>query len=702
MRQQVEGLKTYEVRTRLPRNFLSVPGVVQIESVKLPKAENIEAYKPLIYLVQNIFRHTNFFDSKGSYIVPTSFSENGTVEQIPISPDSPQHLHDDAVGSILFNHDVPVLGLVSDYLRFAKQDGQTTNFQQIDGQQISWSIVISSLMDQFTFYDADGNPINKQDIKAINNTLFGNKKYLREELDQNIQDQSFQDILSLFIQQYFDIDIATGSAIVKDPSILNVSLGSVQRAVTPFSFGNCKEGCRFCYVDRRLSTIVYPNNWFRSVDDINQILTNYDPETKTGPAQARMAMMDWEPTEHPQFLKIMEAVAQRDPENQIPVITHGGSLTEELLQQVANDPLLKKLLLFQVSLNSADPTHRATIMAGKGNNPLHHENAIASLKKMHELGIAFDVSLVATTNWVPMEDILETIDFADQFKPNSYIRVALPTATKDHDPNMLLSPEELQDIDRQVVAHREKVSTPIIVTVGLLNRTGLQNEIEGVIPDSPAFYAGIKHGSKILLINGIEPRSRTESTLMLLDNWMKNKKGNREQCVVVFQLPDGSQKEVDLTQLPQKSPRFLGEKPVGIYGLLIHDDVDFGIFEKMRQLQLAHSFKHPLMVTSEIMIPFFEQAISKTSDKEKVDNLIIVPGKNDFFGGNVGIAGLLTFSDILKSLKKANLTHKPDAIFVSASMITRGGYDLQGYHYHDLSSLLGIPVIPLKARTGSL
>jgi len=309
---------------------------------------------------------------------------------------------------------------------------------------------------------------------------------------------------------------------------------------------------------------------------------------------------------------------------------------------------------------------------------------------------------VATTNWVPMEDILKSIDFAEQFKPNSYIRVALPTATKDHDPNMLLSPEELRKIDRQVVAHREKVSTPIILTVGLLNRTGLESEIEGVMPDSPAFHAGVKHGSKILSINGIEPRSRTESTLMLLDNWIKNKKGNAEQCVVVFQLPDGSQKEVDLTQLPQKSPRFLGEKPVGVYGLLIHDDVDFGIFEKMKQLQLAHSFKHPLMVTSEIMMPFFEEAVTKTSNKEEVENLVIIPGKNDFFGGNVGIAGLLTFSDILNSLKKANLVQKPDAIFVSASMISRGGYDLQGYHYHDLANLLGIPVIPSKARTGSL
>jgi len=707
MKKERDGLKTYEFRLKLPKNFLSKPGIVELNSLQSSRIETLNDRELLVFLTQNIIRHTFFFDQAGKYIIPCYFSEKEGNELIPISPDSPQHLHDDALGSVLFSHDVPILGLVSDCLRLAKKIGQQDNQIQHteDDIKYTWSMVVSSLFDQFIFYDVDGNKINKGDIDKIRNALFGKEQSV-EALEQNPQNLSFQELILEYIKQYFNIDLNNGIAEVKDPTILNVYLGSAQRAVTPFCFGNCKEGCRFCYVDRRLSTLVYPNNWFRSLNEIIEILNSYDPETKIGLAQPRMAMMDWEPTEHPEFLKIMKAIAERDPKSQIPIVTHGGNLTDELLNQIARDPQLKELLLFQVSLNSANPYWRREIMPGKGNNPLHHENAIASLEKMHDLGIAFDVSIVAVTNWIPMGDILNTINFADRFQPYSFIRVALPTATRDHDPSMFLSPDQLADIDRQVVAHREKVSTPIILTVGLLNRTGLGSEIEGVMPNSPAYYAGIKHGSIILSINGVQPRSRTESTLMLLDNWIRNQRGDRQPCVVVFEMPDGSQKEVDLIEFPQKKPRFLGEKPVGVYGLLIHDDVDFGIFERMRSLQTTHSFENPLMITSKVMFPFFQQTQERVLSKERVDNLKIIAAENKFFGGNVCIAGLLTFSDIFESLRKeverGNLTHKPDVIFISASMISRAGYDLQGYHYRDLASLLGIPVIPLKARTGSL
>lgn len=694
-------LKTHEVRSRLPNSFSTVPGNIELGSFSLPKNEIEKREQPLINLVQNIIRHTRFIDSHGQYITPNSFSETDGSELISLIPDAPQHLHEDAVGPALFLHDVPILGIVSDYLRFGKEQKASNLPNNQDKLAVSWAAVISSLMQQFTFFDIDGKPIKKSDIKSIEANIFGSKKQT-ENIQEEPQGASFSETLLGYINQYFEVDIEKGTAQIKDLSALNVSLGSAQRAVTPFSFGNCMEGCRFCYVDRRLSTIVYPNNWLRSLPDIKTILDQYDPETKTGPAQARMAMMDWEPTEHPQFLDIMKAIAHRDPKNQIPVVTHGGSLTEEMLQEIAADPLLKKLLLFQVSLNSANPDYRAKVMAGKGNNLLHHKNAIASLQKMHELKISFDVSIVATTNWIPMQDVLDTITFADQQKPHSYIRVALPTATKDHDQSLLLSPQELANIDNQVVSHREKVKTPIILTVGLLNRHGLKSTIEGVMPESSAAYAGITHGSEIISINGIKPRSRTETTLMLLDLYMKQQKGEKLSCVCSFVLPDGTQKEVDLLSCPQKSPRFLGEKPVGVFGLLLHDDVDFGIFEQVARYQKERNIANPLMVTSEIMVPFFQEALSHVKDNERVNNLTMMPGQNYFFGGNVCIAGLLTFSDILESLKRSDISQKPDALFISSSMISRGGYDLQGYHYQDLATLLGIPVIPLKARTGSI
>lgn len=643
-----------ETHVRLPISFSSIPGKVEIDTVLLPNKESKERI-PTILLIQNIMRHTRLKGKGGRIITPHSFSELGQIQKIALTPKNPQYLHENAIGSILFMHDTPILSIVSDYLRLAQ--AFNIKSETLGEKKTSWAGVISSLFQEFSFYDAQNNRINPRDIHSCTNSLFGNIS--SEQPFDTISNQSFLDTLFSYLNTLFEFDFERYTARVRELDKLNVYLGSAQRAITPFCFANCKEGCRFCYVDRRLSSVVYPNNWIRNLEEIKEILRRYNPETRFGSPQMRFAMMDWEPTEHPDFLQIIKEIAKKDPKNQIPIVTHGGNLTEELLLKIANDPLLKKLVLFQVSLNSADPQYRRAVMPGKGNNPQHHENAIASLEKMHKLGIAFDVSLVAVTNWLPMSDILNTISFADRYKPYTYIRVALPTATKDHPPQMLLSPEELASIDNQIVAYRDKVETPIILTVGLLNRSSLDTEVEGVVRESPAWYAGIRHGVKISTINGVSPRSRTEATLMLLSIWKDIQEGKKTDCFVNFILTNGSEKTVNLSNYPQKLPRFLGEKPVGVFGLLLHDDVDYGIFEEIHNQQKNYDFRHPLIVTSQVMAPFFNEALSRLREEELVSGLMIVPAKNYFFGGNVCIAGLLTFTDILKTLQETDLPEKP-------------------------------------------
>ncbi len=276
-------------------------------------------------------------------------------------------------------------------------------------------------------------------------------------------------------------------------------------------------------------------------------------------------------------------------------------------------------------------------------------------------------------------------------------------ATKDHPADMLLSPQELALVDDQVVSMRDRIETPIITTVGLLNRKGLHSQIEGVMGGSPAQQAGIKHEAEIMMINGVEPRSRTESSAILFSLWNSAQKGTSIPCDVTYKDTSGEIHTVDLSQFPNVTPRFIGEKPVGVYGMLLHDDVDYDIFRLMHSLQQRHGFHNPAMVTSGVMRPFFEEAITKLHSDERVDGLTIRTAPNDYFGGNVVIAGLSTFADIAKMMDKTNdQGSPPDALFISASMISRGGYDLQGYHYRDLEVYLGIPVIPLKSKTGSI
>ena len=77
--------------------------------------------------------------------------------------------------------------------------------------------------------------------------------------------------------------------------------------------------------------------------------------------------------------------------------------------------------------------------------------------------------------------------------------------------------------------------------------------------------------------------------------------------------------------------------------------------------------------------------------------------ENKYFGGNVSIAGLLTFGDLYEKFNELKAQKQNiDAIFISQSMLSRGGFDLKGIHINEFMAQCGIPIFAIKARTGSI
>ncbi|MEE6208435.1 MAG: radical SAM protein, partial [Alphaproteobacteria bacterium] len=388
---------------------------------------------------------------------------------------------------------------------------------------------------------------------------------------QSQTSRTFKQALNDYLSPYFKFDYTQKRADIIDRNYLKVQSFTAQRSVTPFVFNNCKQACRFCYVDRGLSAIRYPHNWCRKLEDIDNVLQDFDASTGMSHPIMRFAMMDWEPTEHPQFFEILQHIAKTAPNQQIPIITHGGALTEELLRKIADNETLKKNVLFQVSLNSANVFYRSKLMPGA--KPIEHKTAIKSIELMDKLGIKFDVSLVAATNIIPMEDIINTIRYVDNFTPHSYIRVALPTATKHHNPQLLRNKEELCEIDNIITALRPSVKAPIITTVALENRHGLNAIVEEVVPNSAADLCGINSGDEILTIDNIPVRSRTEANILLSKAWYQ--KANN--LPITLKRGRNLIYTVNLGQnIGKNDPRMAGERAVGLFGMLIHDDVDYG------------------------------------------------------------------------------------------------------------------------------
>ena len=661
-------------------NFVSYIDEIHAQPKKNVKYQN--------KLISSILRLTQFFDNSNNIIVPSYFRVKNSSSIIPLSPEIPSHYNAATQAEILFSQDVPIVSVLSDFLCVNDKEISKSN------QKVTWNNVINALLNEVILYNVDKKIIKPQSIANIKSCFINEK----ETSTNNNNQYDLSHTLGQYFQQYFSIDFAHKAAKLNNREYLKINASTAQRAITPFVFNNCKQGCRFCYVDRGLSAIKYPHNWCRKLEDIDKILEDYDMKEGKSHPILRFAMMDWEPTEHPQFFEILQKIAHIAPTQQIPIVTHGGALTQELLSKIADDEILKKNVLFQVSLNSANVFYRHKLMPGA--KLKEHQTAIKSIELMDKMKINFDVSIVAATNIIPMSDIIETIKYVDNFTPHSYIRVALPTATKHHNPKLLRTKEELCEIDNIITSLRPEIKAPIITTVALENRSGLNAIIEEVIPNSAADFAGIQSGDEIINIDGHKIRSRTEANLVLSRAWYQKK----QTIAVDIKKNNGTFQTYNISQmLERNNPRMAGEKAVGLFGMLIHDDVDFGIFEKIAELQNKHNLKYPHIFTGKVIEPFFEDAISKLENNEKVTNLQLNAVENKYFGGNVSIAGLLTFGDLYDRFNELKAQkQKMDSIFISQSMLSRGGFDLKGVHINEFMAQCGIPIFAIKARTGSI
>ncbi|MBQ9089597.1 MAG: DUF512 domain-containing protein [Alphaproteobacteria bacterium] len=645
-------------------------------------------------LINSLLILVKMYDNNRKQVIPSYISIN-KAEVISVCSDIPTYQDSKSYSEILFSQDLPIISVISNYLETLKKYPafKPTN------KRYSFNDVMNTLLNVVSLYDINQKNIEPKTIKFIENQYVGNTLKEEKEIQTEGVSADFLQVLYGYLSNYVQFDLQSYQAKIIDRNFFRVNASSAQRAITPFVFNNCKQGCRFCYVDRNLSTIKYPYNWNRKLEDMSALLEDYDPQTGRAHPILRFAMMDWEPTEHPDFLKILKLIAQKTPDQQIPIITHGGNLTRELLQEVAKDEKLKDNVLFQVSLNSANVYWRSKIMPGAKIE--EHKNAISSIKLMHDLGIKFDVSIVAAIKIIPIEDVIETVRYADKYNPHTYIRVALPTATKHHNPQVYQTVSELRVIDDTICSLRKEIKTPIITTVGLINRKGLKAKIEDVIPNSLADICGIKQGDIILKIDDMPIRSRTEANLILTDKW---KEGEKSKFILDILDNDGKIKQIFVDASKQiQDPRYAGERAVGLFGILLHDDVDYGIFKEISKLQKKHHLSYPHIFTGEIIEPFFQEALNCLKPEEEVKNLKITSVKNEHFGGNVGIAGLLVFHDLLNHYLKLKKENTPiDSIFVSNAMISRGGFDLSGRHINEFSAQIGIPVFSIKSRTGSI
>jgi putative radical SAM enzyme (TIGR03279 family) len=84
-----------------------------------------------------------------------------------------------------------------------------------------------------------------------------------------------------------------------------------------------------------------------------------------------------------------------------------------------------------------------------------------------------------------------------------------------------------------------------------------------------------------------------------------------------------------------------------------------------------------LIITSESAYPFINKIVFEINRILQKDIFTCLPIKNDFFGGNVCVAGLITAIDIIKQVKKTKKNYSK--IILPSVLLNNKGYTIDGY-----------------------
>ena len=117
-----------------------------------------------------------------------------------------------------------------------------------------------------------------------------------------------------------------------------------------------------------------------------------------------------------------------------------------------------------------------------------------------------------------------------------------------------------------------------------------------------------------------------------------------------------------------------------------------------RSSQIESSLRSLILVTGEAFAPVLCDRIASEPFDPLLSCSSVVAIKNNFFGGNVTVAGLLTASDVIEQLTGRGLPAQ-SAVLLPPAMFNADGLTLDDYTVDDIARALNrqVLVVPLKA-----
>jgi len=252
----------------------------------------------------------------------------------------------------------------------------------------------------------------------------------------------------------------------------------------------------------------------------------------------------------------------------------------------------------------------------------------------------------------------------------------------------VVSSSEWDQVVRRIICIRRELPSFVLLQPHAYWIRTVQPIVDGIILNSPAHEAGLQTGDRIVTIGDSEILSKEAARHLLQDA----ARGNRSPIRIGIER-NGDRKSLDLYERPQPSypyrPPGYPVDPTLLYGIGLSETFRLNYIPLISRMIVNAGARHVLIITSELMIPQLEEAVSLAPREVLWPESVTVQwvaGKNYFWGGNIVLGDLMTVDDHIRVIEAARLD--PDLVLIPSSAFRRG------------RDYLGVPYTSIQRRTG--
>jgi len=448
----------------------------------------------------------------------------------------------------------------------------------------------------------------------------------------------------------------------------------------------CNLQCRFCYNKGTAAALrSRPRNPDDEYEEILSRIEHYVPHGRLSVLPG--AASPGEFFAHPRSVDILRAVRTKTAEP-LRIATNGSLLTPETIVTLREFAPL----FLDVSLNSASPSRRTWLM--KDNNP---HIAIESLGRLAEARIPFSVVIVPwpfpSTDEM-FKDLHETVVFADS-NQSAFIQVSLPGYSRFFSEETLFDHDEIwNSLKSEILRLRNFIETPLIMRPGIFEEYKDPDRANdpvaiGAVKNSPLSSAGLQRGDKIVKVNGLRVKSRSQARSLLT---MLHQSSLGESSITVERRRQITEMKIVHSDYSYPYSR---ESITHLGAIFPSSGIPLDWIERLHGTIAVHRARNVLLLSSYLVEPSIKKFIARSTMPPGVDIRVRVPD-NRFWGGNIFMGDLMVVQDFIDAVNQFIETEaeRPDLVVIPSSPFHLSGWgrDLTGRPYLEIENRTGIPV----------